>query len=148
MISLERTVDTKTPVGTVAEFLSDFSTTEQWDPGTVRCRQVGDGPVAVGTEFENVSSFRGKETVLRYRVVEFEPGRRIKLVGENKTVTSTDDLSFEAVGGGTRVTYHVDFEFKGLARLAGPFVKGSLVKLCDEGAASMGRTLDALAVSS
>ncbi|GAA3236069.1 SRPBCC family protein [Actinocorallia longicatena] len=147
MPTLSRTIDTRTATATVAGFLTDFTTAEQWDPGTVSCRRIGptDTPVTVGTRFENVSSFRGRETSLCYEVVELRPGTGIRLVGENKTVTSVDDIRFRPHRGGTRVEYQVEFRFKGLARLAVPFLKGSLTDLADKGAARMKTVLDGLA---
>ncbi|MEO5876003.1 MAG: SRPBCC family protein [Streptosporangiaceae bacterium] len=142
---MERTVDTKARPEAVAAFLTDFTTAEQWDPGTVSCRrQDASGPEKVGTSYENVSEFRGRKTTLIYRIVDLDPGRRVRLVGDNKTIRTIDDLTFEPRDGGTRVIYKVDFVFKGLARLAAPFVKGSLNKLCDDGAAQMRKTLDGL----
>lgn len=148
MPRLRRVVETTAGVEAVAAFLSDFTTTEEWDPGTVACRRLGeaaDAPVRVGSRFENVSSFRGRLTTLVYRVEELVEGERIRLVGENKTVTSVDDLCFERAGSGCRVRYEVDFRFKGLARLAVPFLRPALKRLADEGAVSMKRALDDLA---
>ncbi|GAB2850667.1 SRPBCC family protein [Actinocorallia aurea] len=141
---LSRVVRTASPVGAVAGFLTDFTTAEQWDPGTVRCRRLDGGPVRVGSRFENVSRFRGKETTLVYRVEELVEGERVLLIGENKTVTTIDDLRFEPLGAGSRVRYQVDFRFKGLALLAVPFLRPSLTRLADDGAAQMRRVLDAL----
>ena len=46
-------------------YLSDCTTTEEWDPGTVRTtRESGTG--GVGTRYHNVSTFLGRETELTY----------------------------------------------------------------------------------
>ena len=45
----------------VFAYLSDFTTTTEWDPGTVRTtRESGDG--GIGTRYRNVSRFLGRET--------------------------------------------------------------------------------------
>ena len=42
-------------------------------------------------------------------------------------------MEFSATpGGGSRVTYTADFTFKGLAKLAAPFLGGAFKKLGDE----------------
>ncbi|MEU5882705.1 SRPBCC family protein [Spirillospora sp. NPDC047279] len=144
MPTLTRTIETDAPVQLVAPFLTDFTTTERWDPGTISCERLDAGDLKVGARFRNVSSFRGRETTLIYEITSLDPGRAVTLVGENKTVTSTDEMRFASNGGGTKVVYRVHFAFKGLARLAVPFLGGALRKLADDAAREMKRSLDAL----
>jgi uncharacterized protein YndB with AHSA1/START domain len=147
-MEIERTVETATPLDKVFAYLSDFTTTTEWDPGTVRTTRVsGDG--GLGTTYHNVSSFRGRETELEYVVTELVEDRRFQLRGENKTLTATDTMTFEATPtGGTRVTYHADFRFKGLlgtvSPLLGPFLSPAFKKLGDEAQEGMQKALDGL----
>ena len=68
-MKLQRSVDTAASPEVVFAYLSDFTTTNEWDPGTVRTERVaGDG--GVGTTYHNTSKFMGKETELTYEVVE------------------------------------------------------------------------------
>ena len=61
------------PLDTVFGYLSDFTTTTEWDPGTVATvKQDGDG--GVGTTYLNTSSFLGRTSQLTYVVQEFVPG--------------------------------------------------------------------------
>ncbi len=47
MIQMQRTVYTQAAPDAVFAYLADFTTTEQWDPGTVRTvRVAGDGGVS------------------------------------------------------------------------------------------------------
>lgn len=136
MPTIRRTIVAAKPVSTVFAYLADFANAEEWDAGTVRCRRLqGDG--GVGTTYENVSSFRGRETTLVYETLELVPDQRLVLRGENKTVISLDTLTFDPAPEGTRVTYEADFTFKGLAKLATPFVGRSLQKLGDDAEQSM-----------
>jgi uncharacterized protein YndB with AHSA1/START domain len=51
---LQRSVTVDASPEKVFAYLSDFTTTEEWDPGTVRCvRTSGDG--GVGTVYLNTS---------------------------------------------------------------------------------------------
>ena len=131
MVDVSRTLTVRAPLPAVVEYLTDFARAEEWDPGTVSCTKITDGPVAVGTEWRNVSEFRGKETTLTYRLERVED-RRLVFVGRNKTATSTDDLTFAESGDGTTVTYSAHVVFHGLARLADPFVKKEFDRLGDE----------------
>jgi carbon monoxide dehydrogenase subunit G len=147
-ISVSRTVHTSTPLEACWKYLSDFSNTTEWDPGTVSCRQTTPGPIGVGTEFENVSTFRDRTTTLQYQVTTFDPHRRLVLEGQNKTVTSVDDLTFAPDGQGTEVVYTAHFTFHGLAKLAEPVLGKPLNGLADEAAAGLQRALDGLSAAS
>jgi len=90
---LLRTLVVEKPLDTVFDFLSDFTTTVQWDPGTVTTVLLhGDG--GIGTTYRNTTKFLGKETQLTYVVEEFADRELIRLRGENETVTSVDTMTF------------------------------------------------------
>lgn len=128
---IQRTVDTSAAPGDVFAYLSDFTTTKEWDPGTVDTTRVsGDG--GVGTTYRNVSSFLGRKTQLTYTVTTHEPDRLFALRGENKTVVAHDTMEIAARGDGSRVTYTAEFEFQGLARFVGPLLSPALKKLGDD----------------
>ncbi len=130
-MEIQRTVETPAAPGAVFDYLSDFTRTTEWDPGTVSTvRVTGDG--GVGTVYDNVSEFNGRKTELRYTVITHDAPDRFQLRGENKTVTAVDSMVIEPHGSGSRVTYTADFTFKGLARLATPFLGGAFKKLGDE----------------
>jgi carbon monoxide dehydrogenase subunit G len=130
-MKLQRSVETTAPPATVFAYLSDFTTTTEWDPGTVRTeRTSGDG--GVGTTYHNTSKFMGRETELTYEVVEHQPDSRFAVRGENSTVVAHDTMEIAPLGAGSRVTYTADFEFKGAARLVAPLLKPALKKLGDE----------------
>ena len=60
---LHRTLVVEKPLDPVFDFLSDFTTTVQWDPGTVTTVLLhGDG--GIGTTYRNTTKFLGKETQL------------------------------------------------------------------------------------
>ncbi|TQM64959.1 SRPBCC family protein [Humibacillus xanthopallidus] len=139
-MDIVRSVTVAQPLDTVFAYLSDFTTTNEWDPGTVRTERVsGDG--GLGSRYHNVSKFLGRETELDYLVIEHVPGERFALRGENATVVANDTMTFmrshTAEGEGTTVTYHAAFEFKGVAKLIAPLLAPALKKLGDEAEAGM-----------
>ncbi|MFJ9813229.1 SRPBCC family protein [Streptomyces sp. NPDC101158] len=132
MIIVERTVVVAAPLDGLVAYLEDFSHAEEWDPGTVRCVRIGDGPVGVGARWRNTSRFRGRETELVYRLASRERDRLV-FEGENKTAATTDDMAFVAMSDAvTRLTYRASLRFKGLARLASPFLRAEFDRLADE----------------
>lgn len=142
-MKLVRTVVTDKPLGAVFDYLSDFSTTSDWDPGTVSTERLrGDG--TVGTSYLNTSKFLGRTTRLTYIVEEFIDRRLIRLRGENKTVVAVDTMTFRIAPPGTEVTYTAQFSFKGLSRFVAPLLRPAIHRLGDEAAARMSATLDRL----
>lgn len=144
MEHIERTITVSKPTDQVWDYLADFRSTNDWDPGTVKTeRTSGDG--GVGTTYHNTSKFLGKETELVYTVTELEPGRRIRLQGENKTITTYDTITVEAAAGeATSVTYRAEFELHGLAKLADPLMGPATKKLGDDAEKSLKEALDKL----
>jgi carbon monoxide dehydrogenase subunit G len=145
MITVERTVEVDKAVGAVFTYLSDFTNTEHWDPGTVRTTRSDDGPLRVGATFHNVSSYRDRQTELDYAVMRYEPDVHLTFTGTNKTVEATDDMAFRADGDErTVITYRAHFRFKGLARLAEPFLKRGFDSIADDTVIQLKRTLEAV----
>ncbi|WP_435057091.1 SRPBCC family protein [Streptomyces sp. bgisy060] len=130
-ISVERSFVVPRARSELVAYLEDFTHTEEWDPGTVSCVRLDDGPVRTGSRWRNTSRFRGRTTDLAYELVAREPARLV-FVGENKTVTARDDLTFRAEGTGTRLTYRATLTFKGVAGLAAPFLRTEFERLADE----------------
>ena len=142
---LQRTVTVEKPLDTVFAYLSDFTTTTEWDPGTVKTvRASGDG--GFGTEYLNTSTFAGRETQLTYVVQELVPNQRISLRGENKTVIAHDTMTFREVGSKetgtkTEVTYTADFTFKGITKLIAPLMTPAFTRLGNEAETGMAAAL-------
>ena len=143
MISIERIFTVSKSPGAVFAYLSDFTTTEKWDPGTLTTVRTDTGPLHEGSTFHNTSEFRGRRTELDYRLMTFERDSHLVFTGENKTVEATDDLSFAAsADGSTTITYRARFRFKGLARLAEPLLRRGFEPLADDTVRQLSATLE------
>jgi carbon monoxide dehydrogenase subunit G len=143
MVSVKRTFTVGKPIDQVVDYLMDFSNAEAWDPGTKSCTAVEAGPVKVGSTWRNVSVFRGKETELTYRLLRLDADRLV-FQGDNKTVTSTDDMTFTAVAGGTSISYLANLEFHGPIKFVAWLAQGEFNKLGDLVAEQMPRVINAL----
>ncbi|GAA2750740.1 SRPBCC family protein [Kitasatospora cinereorecta] len=140
MVTVERSITIERPVGEVLAYLADFGNTPEWDPGTESCTRIDSGPVAEGATWLNVSRFRSRQTRLTYRLERYDQDRLV-FVGENRTVTATDDITLRASQAGTVVVYRATLRFNGLARLAGPFVRPTFEDLADRVAERLPRVL-------
>jgi carbon monoxide dehydrogenase subunit G len=118
-------------------YLSDFSTTQEWDPGVVEAERLNDGAIGEGTEFRLVAEFLGRRTALSYRIVEYDPSRAVTFRGENATVISNDRITFESVDQGTRIIYDADLALKGPLRIADPLLRLAFNRVGDRALAGL-----------
>ena len=132
MVVITREVTAAAAPATVFAYLSDFESTNDWDPGTVRTvRTAGDG--AVGTVYANTSRFAGRTTELTYTVTDLEAPHRITLRGENPAVVALDTITVQPSGAGSLVRYQATFTFRStLLRLAAPVLRPAFRRLGDE----------------
>lgn len=146
-MEITRVVETSTSLERVYAYLSDFLATNEWDPATVEAvRVAGDG--GVGTRYRHVSRFMGRKVELTYVVREVVPQSRVVFQGDNRTLRAVDTMAFEALGTGTRLTYHVEFSFKGPMKYAAfalyPALALGFKKLGDDGERGLRTALDRL----
>ena len=147
MARYKTSIETQLSQAVAFAYLSDFSTTEEWDPGVVEASRLGDGPVGEGSEFRVVAEFLGRTNELVYRVVEFEPEDVVTLRGENATVVSLDRISFEPAGSGTRITYDAELTLKGPLRVADPLLGLAFTRVGDRALKGLRATLAGKATS-
>ncbi|TCJ00132.1 MULTISPECIES: SRPBCC family protein [Aeromicrobium] len=140
MPDIDRTITVDADQQAVWDFLSDFTTTEQWDPPTQSTERVsGDG--GVGTVYRNVSKLLGKETEVTYTVVVHEAPHRLELDGDAGSVKLHDTITIEQDGPRTTVRYVAEFHPQGAAKLVEPLLPLGLKKLGDDAAEQMEQCL-------
>jgi carbon monoxide dehydrogenase subunit G len=143
---VERVIETACPIERAFDFVANFSTTEEWDPGIPSARRLDDRPIGLGSRFELLSRFGSTEQTIVYEITAFDPPNSVTFVGDGKRFRGTDVISFvPGQDGGTRVTYVADLGLKGLSSLALPFIRGRLDEMSDRAVAGLKTALDARA---
>jgi hypothetical protein len=131
-------LDTSRTRREVAAYLTDFSTTQEWDPGVVEAERLDQGPITVGSRFRLVARFLGRRAELTYAIVHHDPGEQVTLRGENATVVSLDTMRFsDSPSGGTRVSYEADLRLKGPLRALDPLLRLAFNRVGDRAAAGL-----------
>lgn len=131
-----------TPLSAVDAFawMADITHFAQWDPGVKRVVRVeGEGP-GVGAAYD-LTVQAGGTTVMRYVVKEYEPPRRILLVARTAFLTSVDEISVEATGTGSIVTYDAKLTLNGPLGLFDLFLRPVFRVIGDRAAAGLKRAL-------
>jgi carbon monoxide dehydrogenase subunit G len=139
--TLNERIDTTLPIEAVFDYVADFANSEEWDPGVETAERLDEGPVGVGSRYRLGVQLGGRVAPMEYRVTEFDPPRRVVLVGEGSGVSAVDDIRFEPAGTGTRIDYTADIRLGGLLRLAQPFLGGAFANVARKAADGMRRTL-------
>ncbi|MCV7432590.1 SRPBCC family protein [Mycolicibacterium bacteremicum] len=143
MIEMQRELVTAAPPRSAFDYFADFTTSEEWDPGSIRTVRVsGDG--GVGSRYANTSKIAGRTNDVDYEVISLVPGRSIELRGENSSLITHDTITVEPHPHGSLVTYRLEFTFQGWRRYAERVLRRAVSKLANNGADGLRRELDRL----
>jgi carbon monoxide dehydrogenase subunit G len=143
MTIVSRTFAVSAAPDRIIDYLRDFGNTEQWDPATQRTTRIDAGPITVGSSWHNASKFLGVTAELTYTLTAVARDRLV-FIGRNEGATSVDTITVRPVAGGSEITYHVDLEMHGLAKLMTPVMKIEFEKLGNETAARLTDVLNQL----
>lgn len=122
MVKIEHSVVINCPVDEVFAFVARPENTPRWQSGMVASQQMGDGPMEVGTVFSEVRRMMGREMDQTMQVTAFEPNRRWSFKSIEAAVAHEAHLTFEDVGGATRINLTSIAHPAGLLRLAAPLI--------------------------
>ena len=142
-IVVARTFVVTAPADVVLDHLRDFGNTGQWYPATRRTTRLGDGPIGVGSSWHHEARVLGVRAELTYTLAAAADDHLV-FVGRSEGATSTGTVLVRPVEGGTQVTYHVDLEMHGLAKLATPVLRAEAEKLATETARRLTGVLNRL----
>ena len=87
----------------VFEYMATFSNAREWDPGVADGEALTPGPVAVGSVFRLGVRMAGRVVPFEYRVLELDRPRRVVLQATRGHLTSTDTITVDGAGSGSRV---------------------------------------------
>jgi hypothetical protein len=111
-------------------YLADFTNLPAWDPGISRVSRVDSGPLRVGSRFEVVARFLGRDVPMGYEVVVYdEAAQRAELLGTSPGLRATDRITVSPRGAGAEVHWQADFELLGARRLVEPLMRPLFARL-------------------
>ena len=118
------TKDIERPAGDVFAFVSNFENNPRWQRGMRSCRWTSAPPHGVGSTYDQVARFLGKEIVSSFEVVEHDPGRRVKITSTAGPFPITETRVVAPRGErGATVTAVVEGDASGFFRLAAPVLR-------------------------
>ena len=121
MATYRCTIHSPRSVEDAFDYMARFSNAREWDPSAVSAKDLTEGPVRLGSEFEVVVRSFGRELPFQYRVTEYDRPHRVVVRAERGSITSEDIMTVTALpDGGSAVTYQAELRTSGLSRLLAP----------------------------
>ena len=131
MIKVEKSVTINKPVAEVFAFVTSNANSTKWQDGVEAVHEQGPANV-VGSRYTEVRKFMGQEMKTTLEVTAFEANAKWAAKVTKGPVPYELTVTFEASGGGTKMTTHVDGEPSGFFKLAEGMVAGQLEKGLEE----------------
>jgi carbon monoxide dehydrogenase subunit G len=125
MAEVEHSIEISRPPEDVFAALNDVSSFSEWQPDLLDAHVEGDGPVGVGTRVRSTRKLGRRSLETTTEVTEFDPPRSYGFRGVGGPIRPTARGTVEPVGDGasSRVTFGLDFEGSGPAKLILPFLR-------------------------
>lgn len=141
MTRLREKITTPTPIDVAFEYTADFDNIEDWDPGVAESSRIGEAEVGLGAQFDVVATFKSRRIPMVYTITEYDPPRRVVLLGKSDVLTAVDEIVFSEEERGTAITYTADLRFRGIAAWFVPFMRKALTQIGVDAVAGLERAL-------
>ena len=102
----------------VFDFTSDPANFGQWQSDIESSKWTSNSPYGVGSTFEIVRRFLGRETRVTIEIADWDPPRMKKAIGVSGPFRIEDTATFEAQDDGTLYTVAPQLELSGIFKLA------------------------------
>lgn len=124
MIHASASSDIERPAAEVFDFVAEMTNNPRWQRGMRSCRWTSEPPLRVGSTYEQVARFLGKEVVTSFRVNGHEAGRAVTIASTAGSFPITVTRTVEPLGAGRcRAREVVDGDPRGFYRIAAPILR-------------------------
>lgn len=122
-MQFENAVTIRRSLSDVFAFLADFENVPTWNHAIAETHKVSEGPVGVGTQFQQVRTIptRTSET---FEVTVFDPKKELAIQGTLGPFDASLRYRLEPTPEGTRIFNRVDLQGRGAAKLITGFAAG------------------------
>jgi hypothetical protein len=116
-------IESAFPQAEAFAYMADFANARLWDPSVREARPAGEEPIGIGSAFDVVARFGGRDVPLRYEIVEYDSPRRVVLEAQRPGFVSRDIISVEPAENGSVIAYDATLAFAGPGRLFDPIIQ-------------------------
>jgi uncharacterized protein YndB with AHSA1/START domain len=128
MFTVEQSIIINRTLEEVFGYVTNPANIPQWRRDVLGIKRA-EGPVARGSQFEELVNFMGRKTYTM-RVIDYQPNRcEVIQAVAAPGVSPTQTFQFEPADGGTRFCVRVQVQTAGLFRLVEPMMPGMFKKI-------------------
>jgi len=140
--TIESTID----LATAFNYVLDFSNVPDWDPGVTSSRQVSGASPGLGSKYEVVAPFAGRDVTLIYEVTEVIGNERIVIEGNSNRSWAKDVITFSSDPVKTWIVYEANLGLKGPLKIVEVLFSGTFAKLVKKAGEGLQAKLNSLPV--
>jgi len=128
MIALQETIEINRPVAEVYNYVVNIDG-QKWQPAVIEVKKLTEGPVRVGSRFNETAKMMGRRVHTVCEITALEPDKRISFKATSDgPVEYETTYTLEDNGNATRLNISGNFRTKGFWRLLEPLFKGEVKK--------------------
>jgi len=128
MVKIVESVEIKRPIDRVFAYSTDAQNWPRWQSTIPEAERTSPGPVRIGTTFRGAIRMMGRRMKWTAVATQYEPPGKFGKDIACGPVTTRQHNTYEALGGGTKLTIVYDVKAGGLMALFSPFVESSMRK--------------------
>ncbi|MBI1997386.1 MAG: SRPBCC family protein [Deltaproteobacteria bacterium] len=128
MIKVEHSIVVPRSVDEVFSFLSNFEHDPHWQTGILEAKQTPEGVTLVGTTIRQVRKFLGRRLDYTGEVIDYEENKKIWVKSISGPYPFEGGYALEPVDGGTKVTFLLSVQPRGIIRFTQSMVARELKK--------------------
>jgi uncharacterized protein YndB with AHSA1/START domain len=118
MAHAEASITINRPVQEVFEYILDGANNARWRPGVTDVKRASESPLGAGAVFkQGLKGPGGRRMDGDYKITQCQPGELIEFQVIAGPARPTGSYKFAPAGGATTITFVLDFQPKGLAKL-------------------------------
>ena len=104
--------------------ISDFSRNPEWQRGMRSAQWTTEPPIQVGSTYQQVARFLGRDVITAFEVIAYEPNRSVTIQSRQSSFPITVTRSVEPLGPDrSRVSAHIVGKPGRFFRLFGPLLR-------------------------
>ncbi len=126
MAHAENKITIDRPIDIVFDFILDGENSKLWRPAVTDVAPLTAKPYGVGSAFKQGLKGPGGRIDGDYKIMECQQGKFIKFEVTAGPARPTGTYQFESAGKSTMVTFVLDYQTKGLAKLMNPMITQSM----------------------
>lgn len=142
MARYRTTVESTMSVEDAFDYLVAFDHVAEWDPGVARASAASTSTPHIGSQFEVVTLFRGREQPLTYAITALDRPHRFVVEAANERIRSLDEVTISSHNGRTEVTYDAQLFTLGIFRIVAPVIALMFKKIGDSARVGLIRELN------